>query len=108
MFCFAAADLASPRCAQDYVLATSLFGVLCIGFRAVFVILGKSGSESPAASAAAWQGVLGSGLVMGAGAIGITGELRAGPLRMRNVDLFHYVMALANVAIVHFFQAMWQ
>lgn len=93
---------------QDYILATSLFGVLCIGFRAVFVILGKSGSESPQATSAAWQGVWGTALVMVAGAVGVTGEIRGGPLRLKNVDLFHYVMAVANVTLVHMFQAMWQ
>ncbi len=79
-----------------------------MGFRAIFVILGKSGSDTSAAHSAAWQGVLGSALVMAAGAVGTKGELKFGPLRMLNVDAFHYIMAIANVAIVHFFQAMWQ
>lgn len=93
---------------QEYLVATSLFGVLCMAFRALFILAGKSGSETKEISAGAWQGLLGAGLVMAAGAVGIKGELRAGPLKMQAVDLFHYLMAVANVALVHFFQSLWQ
>jgi len=92
---------------KDFVLLTSLFGTMCIFFRACFVLLGQSGSDSPAARAAAWNGVVGAAAVMLAGAAGVEGTMQLGPLKTKNVDIFHYILAVANICLVHFFQAMW-
>ena len=91
----------------DYVLVTALFGVLCLLFRCVFVVLGKSGSDSAACVSAAWQGLLGSALVVAAGAVGSKGALQLGPLKILRVDAFHYLMAIANICVVTTFQNLW-
>lgn len=80
---------------------------MCIFFRACFVLLGQSGSDSATARAAAWNGVVGAGAVMLAGAAGVEGTMQLGPLKTKNVDVFHYVVAVANICLVHFFQGMW-
>jgi len=91
----------------EYTLATSLFGVLCVMFRAAGMLLGHGGSGSAAGRTAAISGVVGAGLVLLSGAVGATGVLQIGSFKLRKVDIFHYVLATANVCIVWFFSGMW-
>jgi hypothetical protein len=93
---------------EDYTLLTSLFGVMCIFFRAAFVIFGQSGSNTPEATAAAWYGIAGTVLLMVAGAVGVKGIWKFGPIKLLRVDVFHYVLAIGNVCLVQLFEAMWQ
>jgi hypothetical protein len=92
---------------ENYVMMTSLFGVMCAFFRSVFIIVGKSGSDSATAFSAGRYGVVGTSLVLLAGAVTTKGTFKFGPLTMLNVDIFHYVMAAANICLVHLFQGMW-
>lgn len=92
---------------EPFVTVTSLFGILCLFFRAAFMLFKQSGSGSASATSAAWQGVIGAILVMVAGGIGTKGAFRFGPLSILRVDAFHYVLAFAHIALVHFFEGLW-
>jgi len=92
---------------EQWVLVTSLFGILCVLFRSLFILIGRSGSGSALNVQAGWYGLTGSVLVMVAGGFGVKGSIQLGSLRLLNVDLFHYTMAAANVCLVHLFQQMW-
>jgi hypothetical protein len=97
------------RFKADYTLVTSLFGVMCLFFRAAFVLAGYSGpSDSSDARSAAGHGLVGALLIMLSGAVGATGTLQLGPVKLLRVDVFHYGMAIANICLVHFFLDMWQ
>jgi len=96
---------------ESYVLMTGLFGIMCVFFRSAFILAGQSGSESPESNTAAWYGVIGCGLVILAAwvtSVNPKGSLKFGPLSMLRVDIFHYLMAVANICLVHLFQGMWQ
>jgi len=93
---------------ENYVMMTGLFGIMCVFFRAAFILLGKSGSGNEGSYVAGWYGIVGASLVIIASAVGSTGQVKFGPLQALKVDIFHYLLAAANICLVHLFIGMWQ
>ena len=54
----------------EYTLGVSLFGVLCVFFRACFVLAGRGSSRSAEARLSGWYGLAGSLLLLAAGGVG--------------------------------------
>lgn len=113
LVCAWAAFSAFPRqlaaLQQDYLMCVSLLGVLCIFFRACFMLVKSGESVSSASRWSGGYGLAGSLLVIAAAAAGSKGALHwsRANLRVQRVDVFHYLMAAANVCLVHFFQTLW-
>jgi hypothetical protein len=88
---------------EQYVLVTSLFGIMCVLFRSLLLALGRSGSGSEAATSAGWYGLAASALMILAGVASTNGVRKIGPISFNNVDAFHYLVAAANVCFVALF-----
>ena len=92
---------------DDYIRLSSLFGIMCLFFRCLPMLIGKSGSGSKEAVSAGWNGVYATVCILIAAAVSTTGTRKFGPVTVLNVDIFHYFFAIANICLVHLFQGMW-